>query len=388
MDVAEKDMITPTITEQSFYRELGKKQYELSNHLGNVLTVITDKKIPIDDNTDQTVDYFVVEILTASDYSPFGAIMPGRNYNAGDYRFGYQKQEMDNEVAGVGNSIQFKYRIYDPRTGRFWSVDPLTSKYPHNSPYAFSENSVIAFIELEGLEKVTFQTYSFAPFASFGAGYSGNGDNRKFGDPIVSTYGKENYKIGAQVKLDLATDKVLMKQALGSLSKHNPTGVTAFSEAEFEDFSYSNGTLSMSLAGNNDAFLWGASADIDVHAGVGFVLNSNKTELFVTGWTMGDRFPANESFLTDEAGARVFLGVTGADGGPYTSLPGYGDRDMSKFSFSIMLNDKGNFTGVKTMDGTTYGLDAWNKMFQNLNPQDGNTGTNVQQDGTIQTDYK
>ena len=31
----------------------------------------------------------------------------------------------------------------DPRLGRFWSVDPLASKYPWNSPYAFAENRVI-----------------------------------------------------------------------------------------------------------------------------------------------------------------------------------------------------------------------------------------------------
>jgi hypothetical protein len=41
----------------------------------------------------------------------------------------------------------------DPRLGRFFAIDPLASKYPYNSPYAFSENSTIAFIELEGLEK-------------------------------------------------------------------------------------------------------------------------------------------------------------------------------------------------------------------------------------------
>ncbi len=44
--------------------------------------------------------------------------------------------------------------MHDPRIGRFFAVDPLTAKYPHNSPYAFSENDVIASLELEGLEKV------------------------------------------------------------------------------------------------------------------------------------------------------------------------------------------------------------------------------------------
>lgn len=48
----------------------------------------------------------------------------------------------------------YKYRMHDPRVGRFFSVDPLASKYPHNSVYAFSENKVIHMIELEGLEAI------------------------------------------------------------------------------------------------------------------------------------------------------------------------------------------------------------------------------------------
>jgi len=43
--------------------------------------------------------------------------------------------------------------MHDPRVGRFFAVDPLAYNYPHNSPYAFSENDVISHVELEGLEK-------------------------------------------------------------------------------------------------------------------------------------------------------------------------------------------------------------------------------------------
>jgi len=42
--------------------------------------------------------------------------------------------------------------MHDARIGRFLSIDPLARKYPWNSPYAFSENKVIQFIELEGLD--------------------------------------------------------------------------------------------------------------------------------------------------------------------------------------------------------------------------------------------
>jgi hypothetical protein len=44
--------------------------------------------------------------------------------------------------------------MHDPRIGRFFATDPLENKYPWNSPYAFSENSVINSVELEGGEKL------------------------------------------------------------------------------------------------------------------------------------------------------------------------------------------------------------------------------------------
>jgi hypothetical protein len=68
------------------------------------------------------------------------------------YRYGFQNQEKDDEVKGAGNSVNYKYRMHDTRVGRFFAVDPLASKYPWNSPYAFSENRVLDAVELEGLE--------------------------------------------------------------------------------------------------------------------------------------------------------------------------------------------------------------------------------------------
>ena len=50
--------------------------------------------------------------------------MPGRNGNTGDYRYGFQGQEKDDEIKGEGNSVNYKYRMHDPRIGRFFAVDP------------------------------------------------------------------------------------------------------------------------------------------------------------------------------------------------------------------------------------------------------------------------
>jgi hypothetical protein len=52
------------------HRTLGLKEYELTNHLGNVLTTISDRRQPSGTG-------FMAEIKTAQDYYPFGMIMPG-----------------------------------------------------------------------------------------------------------------------------------------------------------------------------------------------------------------------------------------------------------------------------------------------------------------------
>ncbi len=134
---------------------IGDKRYELTNHLGNVLSVVSDKKIP--NFAGSSLNYFNADIKSYNDYYPFGMLLPNRHQNTGDYRYGFQNQEMDNELKGEGNSINYKYRMHDPRAGRFFAVDPLAAKYPWNSSYAFSENRVIDGVELEGLEHLTIK---------------------------------------------------------------------------------------------------------------------------------------------------------------------------------------------------------------------------------------
>ena len=69
--------------------------------------------------------------------------MPNRHGSSESYRYGFQGQERDDEIKGEGNSLNYKYRMHDPRIGRFFAVDMLEKDYPWNSPYAFSENRVI-----------------------------------------------------------------------------------------------------------------------------------------------------------------------------------------------------------------------------------------------------
>ena len=137
----------------------GNKQYELTNHLGNVLVTISDKKIGHDAGSG-VVDYYDADIITANDYYPFGMIMPGRKYAAGiAYRYAFNDKEKDEEANGEGNFYDYGFRIYNPRLGRFLSVDPLSPKYPWYTPYQFAGDNPILNIDLDGLEDCDYNLF-------------------------------------------------------------------------------------------------------------------------------------------------------------------------------------------------------------------------------------
>ena len=80
-------------------------------------------------------------------------IQPGRKYSAtSSYRYGFNGKENDNDVKGEGNQQDYGMRIYDPRLGRFLSVDPLRKDYPWYTPYQFAGNMPIAALDLDGAE--------------------------------------------------------------------------------------------------------------------------------------------------------------------------------------------------------------------------------------------
>ena len=92
--------------------------------------------------------------------------MPGRSYSAGNsYRYGFNGKENDNEVKGQGLQLDYGFRVYDPRIGKFLSMDPLFQSYPWYTPYQFAGNKPIAAIDLDGLEEIikTTQIYTSNP---------------------------------------------------------------------------------------------------------------------------------------------------------------------------------------------------------------------------------
>ncbi len=171
-----------------FQSTRGEKLYELSNHLGNVLVTISDKRYGVDDGNDGHYDYYLADVMNANDYYPFGMLMPGRKYSASDvYRYGFNGKENDNEVNGEGNQQDYGMRVYDPRIGRFLSVDPLTQSYPWYTPYQFAGNSPLFAVDLDGAEpKPSIQNENkvkliLQKYPNINKAVSSGGSNFKYG---------------------------------------------------------------------------------------------------------------------------------------------------------------------------------------------------------------
>ncbi len=90
-------------------------------------------------------------LIWYSDYYPYGMLQPGRNAQSENYRYGFQGQERDDEVKGAGNSINYTFRMHDPRLGRMLSIDPMEMSLSFLSAYCFAANNPISFIDEQGV---------------------------------------------------------------------------------------------------------------------------------------------------------------------------------------------------------------------------------------------
>ena len=170
------------------------------------------------DNNGFTENYYLADVVSFSDYYPFGMLMPNRHGQTDSYRHSFQNQEEDNEVYGSkGTYINYKFRGADTRIGRFFATDPLEAQYTWNSPYAFSENRVIDGVELEGLE--------WAPYNSDGNRLDINAEGYNFDQ--ASEYRWEGfidmgYEAGGSTYRNYEDIPIMMQQSAKSVETSAP----------------------------------------------------------------------------------------------------------------------------------------------------------------------
>jgi len=319
----------------------GTKEYRLFDHLGSSRAVIGTSG------------------ATYSDYAPFGGLLGGGT----ESRKGFIDREKDGE-SGLRN---FGVRQYDDEAGRFLSIDPKSHLLPSWSPYAFALNNPILFIDPDGQFPYTFHVRSFHPDRTFGGGFMG--DNRGFSNNPSSSS-----RIAQRFTFDPSTGQTSNKGFANNFSMHviglfatkGMWGLGKDAPTETH-YNVSGGNRSYKIStgyeGSNPLTPGFITPDIDVRSNFSITENLEKGILSIGVSIKGDDFPSTESFLTDQAGNSVFVGISSLSGGVLTSLWGDNYRDIIDANISISIDNNGTFTGV-TVGDRKFTLGEWNKQFE------------------------
>jgi RHS repeat-associated protein len=86
-----------------------------------------------------------VALAAYKDYYPYGQLMPGRNYQTTDYRYGYQGQYAETEPET--GFAHFEAREFDSRLGRWMVPDPARQNW---SPYLGMGNNPVSGVDPDG----------------------------------------------------------------------------------------------------------------------------------------------------------------------------------------------------------------------------------------------
>ncbi len=298
-------------------------------------------------------------------------LMPGRLGEAGNssYTYGFQGQEKDDEIKGKGNSVNYKYRMHDPRLGRFFAVDPLSPEYPHNSPYAFSENRLLDGVELEGLEFAGFNedgtqtsdienafTIEYQGYDEYGAPIGGTFNNftTKDGTTYSSTIGYEYGDCDCQyARFGGLQESVRITRTDGFIFSNNYVSYSATINAGIE------GNSQMLYSGTVSSEYYGAFNSVAIEK---WVKSNNgglamKNSLFYKGEQAADRrYWAKRNSMTgaitmvDGPETLFGPGILKAGVLSFTAIRHY---SLNKMATSLVFNRSNYIYGVKSIPTMT-----------------------------------
>ena len=133
----------------------GKRRYELTDHLLNVRSVVSDRRIV--QTAGASVTNYTVTTSSWTDFYAYGQPLNGRSPNNPAYRYGLNGQEKTDEVSGTANHSTAPFWEYSPRAALRWNMDPKPDAAW--SPYSIVHGNPIAFSDpLGDTLKITHRT--------------------------------------------------------------------------------------------------------------------------------------------------------------------------------------------------------------------------------------
>lgn len=117
--------------------------YNYTDHLGNV-------RLSYQKETNGALT-----ILEENNYYPFGLKHSG--YDGGklgnqNYNYKYNGKELQKDLDI--NLYDYGARNYDPAIGRWFNIDPMAPKYFSHSPYTYTLNNPVYFIDPDGMQSI------------------------------------------------------------------------------------------------------------------------------------------------------------------------------------------------------------------------------------------
>jgi RHS repeat-associated protein len=294
----------------------------------------------------------------------------------GYYRYGFNGKESDNEVKGSGNQQDYGMRIYDPRLGKFLSVDPLMNDYPELTPYQFASNTPIQAIDLDGGERkdATYKTPQETGTAVivrtqsewiFRAVQASN--NTSFMQ--VWRYSKANQSVNENDE-KIYGSRSLTSQVRGAYGE-GVWGYLMYQSIKLQGFSVKLRNYDLEITRSREMALGEASYafqkngfDVQFTMRFGGSISQNKLKTMIVGFNEADGSKDFETYLT---GTKTF----GFEVKTYNpdnisaNTNGYKDAIGKLIRETIPLNKnnvKGDLVPVLVMD-----FDAWNNAY-NANP--------------------
>ena len=138
------------------------------------------------------------------------------------YRFGFNGQMKDNEIAGTGNHNTAEFWEYDTRLGRRWNLDPVTKEW-ESSYITFYDNTIFSSDE-KGNDAININrkntSYSNSD-GSLGGSSSLNVNIIKCAGKDTYTYTCTNEKIGADGTATVTVTKEQLHPEKGSNDQSN-----------------------------------------------------------------------------------------------------------------------------------------------------------------------
>ena len=338
-------------------------EYFYTDYLGNVRLSFRDsigvQNVPV--------------ITQINAYDAWGQMLQGidyeRNTNNKSNNFKYNGKENQDDF-GIGYT-DYGVRMYDKILGRWFVIDPLAEKLPFSSPYVYTLNNPLKYIDPDGAFPYPITVRSFHPLSGFGGtslgpgfGRNFSGDDRGFSNN-PSAIARVHHTVIADP--DKGTLSYSSRNTFSSASHHpyfgegteTPTGYANKTKAGNGSIAFETG-----YSGSNPLAL-GPTPDIDIKSF--FNLTQTNDILNVNANIYGDDFPNTELFIKDPSGQSLFLGADVREGGNDNNpliLVGGANTNIMNINVSVKIDDKGNFTGV-VQGNRTWSISDWNERFRN-----------------------